>query len=168
MDVVQLTHLGDDKVSLRASNKFCGDKDQHVMCAQSTVGPDETFTYQKIGQTKFTLRSGASNLYCADNDMGQVMCDKTGANFFQYYRLPEDKRGTVSPHTHTGTSTKQANKSLKVWGYDILPKFADVLVQLMPCLDDVCLLRSHCNAADKERLEMAAAGSNVRLTHSNW
>lgn len=101
MDVFQLKNIGDDRLTLQTGGKFCGDHNQQVVCTQPSVGPNETFTYQKVGQTKLTLRSGVSNLYCAENDMGQVVCDRSRPDHFQYYRIPPERGVESNVNTRT-------------------------------------------------------------------
>jgi hypothetical protein len=105
MDTFNLRHLGDDRLALQTGTKYCGDKTQQVLCTQNEVGPGESFVYQKVGQNKFTLRSGVSNLYCADNNMGSVVCDRQNPDHFQFYRLPPPP-GAVAGEINTNTRSK--------------------------------------------------------------
>ena len=78
-------HHGNDVVSLTSdNNKFCGDTPNgQVACTSSTMGAGEMFTYQKIGQSKITLRSGLTGQYCR-TDEGQVVCDTDQPSAFQF------------------------------------------------------------------------------------
>ena len=86
LESLAVKHLGDEVISLTTSdNKYCGDSPngQGVVCTSSMMGPGEMFTYQKIGQSKITLRSGLTQKYCRNNE-GQVLCDADDPFPFQF------------------------------------------------------------------------------------
>jgi hypothetical protein len=96
------------KIALRSltTNKYCQDDGSKIVCNRDTIGPLETFIYQRIGTNKIMLRGGKAGLYCADED-GRIVCNRQAPRGWETFTFKHDPNPvpTVRPPASSSSST---------------------------------------------------------------